>query len=118
MTRVTNGKVAREPQVGEPGPGYPVRSVSLSSFYGEVQEMGRTGYARVVVADGLLAPAGQLGVVQVQVGLHERAQVGFDGGLVLGRRGNDAGGGDEAAGVDLVPVPQGPPRRLGRAEPS
>ena len=43
---------------------------------------------------------GQLGVVQVQVRLHELAQVGLDGRLVLRRRRHDAGGGDEAAGVE------------------
>ena len=31
-----------------------------------------------------LALMGQLFVRQVEVGLHERAEVGFDGGLVLG----------------------------------
>ena len=33
--------------------------------------MSRGGYARVVVADGLLALAGELGVVEVQPGLRE-----------------------------------------------
>ena len=71
--------------------------------------MGRAGYARVVVTDGLLALTGQLGVIQLDPGLDESAQVGLDGRLVLGRRGDDAGGGDEAVRVDLIPVAQGPP---------
>jgi hypothetical protein len=54
-----------------------------------VQEMSRTRDARVIVADGLPAPAGQLGVVQVHVRLHEFAQVGLAGRLVLRRQRHD-----------------------------
>jgi len=45
--------------------------------------MSRAGYAGIVVADGLLALAGELGVVQAEPGLREGAQVGLDGRLVL-----------------------------------
>jgi len=53
----------------------------------QVQEVRRAGDARVVVADGLLAPGAQLLVRQVQVALHEPAQVRLDRRLVLCRGG-------------------------------
>jgi len=77
--------------------------------------VGGTRYARVVVADGLLALAGQLGVIQLHPGLDEGAQVGLYGRLVLGRRRDDAGIGDQAVRADLIPVAQGPPGGLGDA---
>jgi len=77
----------------------------------------RAGYARIVVADGLLALAGELGVIQAEPGLREGAQVRFDGRLVLRRGGHDAGAGDEAVRADLVPVVQGAPGRLGHPVP-
>jgi hypothetical protein len=49
--------------------------------------MSRAGDARVVVADGLIAVTGELGVVEVKPGLGVGAQVGFDGRLVLRRGG-------------------------------
>jgi len=75
--------------------------------------VSRAGDARVVVADGLLAPPGELGVVEAEAGLDEGAQVGLDGRLVLRRGRDDAGGGDEAVRADLVPVVQGATGRLG-----
>ena len=58
--------------------------------------MGRAGDARIVVADGLLALAGELSVVEVEPGLREGAQVGLDGRLVLRRGRHDLGRGDDA----------------------
>jgi hypothetical protein len=63
----------------------------------------------VVAADGLLALAGELGVIQIEPSLREGAQVSLDGCLVLRRRGDDAGGRDGAVRADLVPVVQGTP---------
>jgi len=77
--------------------------------------VGRAGDARVVVADRLLALAGELGVIEVDPGLYEGAQVGLDGRLVLRRGRHDAGGLDDAVRVDLVAVVQGAPGRLGDA---
>ena len=48
--------------------------------------MGRTGYARVVVADGLLAFAGEAFVVQMQAWCDEPAQVVLDRGKHTGAR--------------------------------
>ena len=74
--------------------------------------MRGAGDARVVVPDRLLALAGELGVVEIQPRLDERAQVGLDGRLVLRRRGDDAGAGDDPVLADLVPVVQGASGRL------
>ena len=53
----------------------------------QFEKMRGAGNARIVVADGLLALAGELGVVEAEPGLREGAQVGLDGRLVLGGRG-------------------------------
>ncbi len=79
--------------------------------------MRRAGDARIVVTDGLLALAGELGIIEAEPGLREGAQVGLDGRLVLRRGGHDAGAGDEAVRADLVPVVQGAPGRLGHPVP-
>ena len=57
--------------------------VRLCAVHGEIQEMGRAGDARVIVADRLLAPPGQLLVVEIQPTGDEPAQVVFDAGLIL-----------------------------------
>ncbi|HEU5204140.1 MAG TPA: hypothetical protein VFU17_07585, partial [Candidatus Limnocylindrales bacterium] len=74
--------------------------------------MGGAGDARVVVADRLLALAGELSGGQVQAGLDEAAQVVFDLLLVLGGGRDDAGGGDQAVGIDAVTVVEDAPGLL------
>lgn len=74
--------------------------------------MSRAGDAGVVVTDGLLALAGELGIVEAEPGSGEGAQVSLDGRLVLRRGRHDAGAGDEAVRADLVPVVQGAPGGL------
>src|SRR5215472_4057433 len=70
----------------------------------QVEEVGRAGDARVVVADGLLADPGQLLVVEIEPVLDEPAQVVLDGPLVLGRRRDDARTANAPVSVDVVPV--------------
>lgn len=72
--------------------------------------MGRTGNARVVVADRLFTLAGQFLGGQVQPRLHERPQVVLDADLVLRGRRNDPGIDDGAVRVELIGVIQDPPR--------
>ena len=74
--------------------------------------MGRAGDARVVVANRLLALPGQALIVEIQPVGHEPAQVVFDAGLILRRGRHDPGGGDEAFGVEGVPVEQHAARRF------
>ena len=118
----TTGPIASSPRSIEPSPTTSAGRASVGGVRDpslvldpQVEEVGGARDAGVVGADRDLALARQFVVRQVQVGLHERAQVGFDGRLVLRRRWGDLRVEDRARVVDAVAVVEQPARGLGGA---
>ena len=76
--------------------------------------MRRARDARVVVPDQLFAAVRELVFGELDVVAHELAEVALDRELVLRRRRDDLRVEDDALVVELVPVIEQAPRRLGR----
>src|SRR5512147_2349853 len=80
----------------------------------QLQEVRRTGDARVVIADRLLTAPGERFIGQVEVGGENRAQVVLDAALVLRCRRYDQGGKDRSVLGNFVAVIKHAARRFRR----
>src|SRR6516165_11095572 len=70
----------------------------------QLQEMRRTGDARIVVADALFATGLQRVFLEIEAGCRDLSQVFFDDTLVLRGRRNDAGLEDCAVATETIAV--------------